>query len=283
MKNFFKSIGKAAVYFVVYIVAQAIVSFVYGIIFAMELMVAGETTDAAVLTEQLTNQILDNAMEMTFFAGVLTLIIYWIRFAVRKKNLFKEVEIKKVSVNGLLPIGVMAISFNVITSMVISNLPWPQEWIDAYATNSAPLDGSIMSWITAVVMAPVLEEVVFRGLVYTRLKKGMPTIVAAILASLLFGLCHGTAIWTIYATVLGLVMIWVFEKYQSLIASILFHFAFNAMGLVINMIPESMEFVLWILLAASVVGMVYGVKETLKVTAMEKCEQGQEVGEVFSN
>ncbi len=279
MKNFFKSIGKAAIYFVVYLVSQVIVSFVYGIIFAVELMAAGDTADAAVLTEQLTTQIMDKAMEMTFFAGVLTLIIYWIRFAVRKKNLFKEVEIKKISINGLLPISLMALSFNAIISMVLTYFPWPQEWIDAYATNSAPLDGSIMSWITAVVMAPVLEEVVFRGLVYTRLKKGMPTIVAAVLASLLFGLCHGTAIWIIYATVLGMVMIWVFERYQSLTASILFHFTFNAMGLVINMIPESVEFVLWILFAASVVGMVYGVKETLKVTKREKSEQV----EVYNN
>ena len=163
--------------------------------------------------------------------------------------------------------------------MVISNLPWPQEWIDAYATNSASVDGSVMSWITAVVMAPVLEEIVFRGLVYTRLKKGMPIIVAVILASFIFGLCHGTAIWIIYATALGLVLIWVFEKYQSLTASILFHFAFNAMGLVINMTPESMEFVLWILFAVSIVGMAYGEREILKVTKMENCKQV----EVYNN
>ena len=270
MKNFFKSIGKAAIYFIVYLMAQVIVSFVYGIIFALELTVAGDTTDAAALTEQLTAQIMDKALEMTFFAGVLTLIIYWIRFAVRKKNFLKEVEIKKFSKNGIIPIIVMALSLNVVISMVISYLPWPLEWIDAYATNSAPLDGSIMSWITAVLMAPVLEELVFRGLVYTRLKKGMPAIVAAILASLLFGICHGTAIWSIYATVLGLVIIWVFERYQSLSASILFHFTFNAMGLVLNMIPESMGFVLWILLAVSVVGLLYGVKQTLNVTVKEE-------------
>ena len=54
-------------------------------------------------------------------------------------------------------------------------------------------------------------------------------------------------------------------EYKSLTASILFHFTFNAMGLVINMIPESMEFVLWILLAVSVVGLVYGVKLMKKV------------------
>lgn len=269
MKNFFKSIGKAAVYFVVYLLTQTIVVFVYGIIFGAKIAAAGEVEDAVALSEELTTMIMDKAVEMTFWTSVIALIIYWIRFAVRKKNILKEVEIKKISTNGILPILVMAPSLNVIISMVVSNIPWPQEWIDAYATNSSVLDGSLMTWISAVIMAPIFEEILFRGLVYTRLKKGMPTIIAAIVASLVFGLCHGTAIWIIYATVIGLVMTWVFERYQSLTASILFHFVFNAMGLAISMIPESMESVLWILLVVGVAGLVYGVTQILKVTTVE--------------
>lgn len=269
MKNFFKSIGKAAVYFVVYLLTQTIVGFVYGIILGAKIAASGEVEDAVALSEQLTTMIMDKAVEMTFWTSVIALIIYWIRFAVRKKNILKEVEIKKISTNGILPILVMAPSLNVIISMVVSNIPWPQEWIDAYATNSSVLDGSLMTWISAVIIAPVFEEILFRGLVYTRLKKGMPTIIAAIVASLVFGLCHGTAIWIIYATVIGLVMTWVFERYQSLTASILFHFVFNAMGLAISMIPESMESVLWILLVVGVAGLVYGVTQILKVTTVE--------------
>ena len=273
MKNFLKSIGKAALYFAVYFVTQLIVSFVYGTIWSAkktaELMAAGETVDAMALTEQLATQIMDKATEMIFWAGIIALIIYWIRFAVRKKNFFKEVQIKKIVTNGILPIVVTALSMNVVVSVVISSIPWPQEWIDAYMTNSASIDGSLMSWLAAVVMAPLLEEIVFRGLVYTRLKKGMPAIVAAVIASFVFGLCHGTAIWIIYATGLGLVLTWVFEKYQSLTASILFHLSFNTMGLIISMIPESMEIVIWILLVVSVVGLVYGVKQMKKVTVVE--------------
>lgn len=273
MKNGLKAIGKASIYFLVYFATQLIISFVYGTVWSakktVELMEAGEAVDAMALTEQLATQIMDKAMEMTFWAGVISLIIYWIRFAVRKKSFLKEVEFKKIPVKNLLPIIIFAPSANIVLSMVISNFPWPQAWIDAYMTNSAPLDGSVTSWLAAVVMAPVLEEIVFRGLVYTRLKKGMPAIAAAIVASLAFGLCHGTAIWIIYATALGLVMTWIFEKYKSLAANIVFHLVFNATGLVINMIPESMAFVLWIFAAAGVVGIVYGVKQMKKVTVVE--------------
>lgn len=284
MKNFLKAFGKAVIYFAVYFVTQLVVSMVYGVVWTAsktaELMAAGQEVDPMALTEQLATQIMDKATEMIFWAGIIALIIYWIRFAVRKKNFFKEVQIKKIATNGILPIVVTALSMNVVVSVVISNLPWPQEWIDAYATNSAQIDGSLMSWLAAVVMAPVLEEIVFRGLVYTRLKKGMPAIVAAIIASFAFGLCHGTAIWIIYATALGLVMTWVFEKYQSLTASILFHFSFNTMGLVLNMIPESMAFVLWILLAVSVVGLVYGVRQMKKVVVVVETPAVEELEEI---
>ena len=275
MKNFFKSIGKAALYFSVYYAVQFIVSFVYGTVWSAkktaELMSAGETVDAMALSEQLVAHLMEDQtlLLLTVCSGVIIFAIYWIRFAIRKKNFFQQVEIKKIAANGILLIVITALSMNVVLSVAISNLPWPQEWIDAYMTNSASIDGSLLSWLAAVVMAPVLEEIVFRGLIYTRLKKGMPTIVAAILASFVFGLCHGTAIWIIYATGLGLVMTWVFEKYQSLTASILFHLSFNTMGLIISMIPESMEIVVWSLLAVSVVGLVYGVKQLKNVTVVE--------------
>lgn len=273
MKNFFKSIGKATAYFMVYLMTQVIISSMYGVIWTAnktaELMAAGEEVDALLLTEQLSAQIMDQAMAMTFWAGVVTLIIYWIRFAVRKKNFLKEVEIKSIPTKGILPIVMFAVSFNVIVSVVVTYFPWPQAWMDAYMENSSSLDGSLMSWLAAVLMAPVLEEIVFRGLIYTRLKKGMPTIVAAILASLVFGLMHGTIIWVLYAFVLGMVMTWIFERYQSLTANIIFHLAFNAMGLVLSAIPESMEFIVWIFFVAGIVGTVVAVKQILKITVME--------------
>lgn len=270
MKNFFKSVGKASIYFLVYFATQLVMGFVYGILFSVNVMSSGEATDAVEVAEQLNTFIMDKAMEMTFWAGVMTLVIFWIRFAVRKKNLLKEVECRKIAKEGILPIVVTGFSMNIVLSMVIGYFPWPQGWMEAYMENSSIIDGSLMSWLTAVVMAPLLEEIVFRGLVYTRLKKGMPAIAAAIVASLAFGLCHTGIIWVIYATALGLVMTWIFEKYQSLLANILFHLFFNLMGQILSMIPESMEFVVWILFVAGIVGIVYGVKQMKKVTVEEE-------------
>lgn len=274
MKNFFKSVGKASIYFLVYFATQILVLVGYAAVLTVSFMTeaggVANPEDTMLLIEMMTVALMDQLMAITFWSGVLTLVIYWIRFAVRKKNFLKEVEFKKIPVKNLLPIIIFAPSANIVLSMVISNFPWPQAWIDAYMTNSSIIDGSLMSWLTAVVMAPLLEEIVFRGLVYTRLKKGMPAIAAAIVASLAFGLCHTGIIWVIYATALGMVMTWIFEKYQSLVANILFHLFFNLMGQILSMIPESMEIVVWILAVAGVVGIVYGVKQMKNITVVEE-------------
>lgn len=49
----------------------------------------------------------------------------------------------------------------------------------------------ILAFVTLVVVAPFVEEIFFRGYLYSRLKKYLPTWVAIIIVSALFGIAHG--------------------------------------------------------------------------------------------
>ena len=49
----------------------------------------------------------------------------------------------------------------------------------------------IVAFITLVVVAPFVEEIFFRGYLYSQLKKYIPTWVAIIIVSVLFGAAHG--------------------------------------------------------------------------------------------
>lgn len=223
-------------------------------------MAAGEELDASVMMEQVTAEIMNQAMLMTLIAGVLALFIFWIVFLIRKKKFTKEVCIHPIPVQAVLPIALMAACFNIITSVIISIIPWPQSWMNSYATNSAAIDGSLMAWLTAVLMAPVLEEIVFRGLMYTRLKKGLGMIAAAIMTSLIFGIAHGTIIWAIYTFIFSMVLIWIFEKFQSLTACILLHMAYNLSGMALSLIPEEAGILVWILFIAGIAGIGFAYK-----------------------
>lgn len=271
MKKGLKAIGKATVYFGVYFLVQIIVSIVYSIVLStqltMEMMATGEELDTLLLAEQLTEAIYAEAMMMTLVSGILVLLIFGLVFLIRKKNFLAEVCIRPIPVKGIIPVALLAACFNLITSVVISYIPWPESWMESYMANSSVIDNSVIAWITAVLMAPVLEEIVFRGLMYTRLKKGLPVIAAAIITSLVFGTVHGTIIWAIYTFIFSMVLIWVFERFQSLTACILLHMAYNLSGMALSLIPEDASVVVLVLFVASIVVAVLMYKQIMKVTA----------------
>lgn len=74
---------------------------------------------------------------------------------------------------------------------------------------------------------PVEEELVFRGLVYGRMRKYFSAVVAIPVSALLFGAYHGNLVQLVYAFIMGCFLAYVFEKYKSLKASLLVHSGAN--------------------------------------------------------
>lgn len=81
--------------------------------------------------------------------------------------------------------------------------------------------------ITVVIFAPVLEEILFRGIIQKGLiNKGVKPINAIIISALTFGIFHGNPWQFVGASLLGLVLGLVYFKTKSLLMSIFLH-AFN--------------------------------------------------------
>ena len=81
--------------------------------------------------------------------------------------------------------------------------------------------------VLAVVMAPLFEEIVFRGIIQKGLiNKGMNPVKAILLSSLVFGVVHGNPWQFVGAVLLGCVLGLVYYKTKSLLLPILLH-AFN--------------------------------------------------------
>ncbi len=73
------------------------------------------------------------------------------------------------------------------------------------------------------VLSPIAEEAVFRGLIYNRMKRCFHLGIAWVVSSLLFGCYHGNVVQAVYGSLLGLLMAYVYEKFQSFAAPVLFH------------------------------------------------------------
>ena len=86
----------------------------------------------------------------------------------------------------------------------------------------------ILMGVVACIGAPLSEEVVFRGYIYTAVKRmaGLP--VAVILSGLLFGAVHMSLVALLPLTVLGIILALSYEYTGSLWAPIAIHFCFNA-------------------------------------------------------
>ena len=81
--------------------------------------------------------------------------------------------------------------------------------------------------VMAVIMAPIFEEIVFRGIIQKGLiNKGVKPWKAIAIAALVFGLVHGNPWQFVGAVLLGSVLGLVYYKTKSLLLSILLH-AFN--------------------------------------------------------
>lgn len=77
------------------------------------------------------------------------------------------------------------------------------------------------------VLVPIEEEIVFRGLIYGRMRQYFPIAVSVPVSALLFGAYHGNLVQFLYAFLMGCLLAWAYERYKSLKASILVHSAAN--------------------------------------------------------
>jgi len=143
----------------------------------------------------------------------------------------------------LAAVGV-GVGFCLLIRLVMLTVPFPESWNSAYADRVNAVSRTSPPWLlylSTIVVAPLAEEWVFRGLVLRVLKNGMPRPVAVLLCSAAFAALHGTVVWMLYTFVLGLLLCVLLECTHSLWACIACHAAFNVMGQIpfIGILPEA--------------------------------------------
>ena len=87
--------------------------------------------------------------------------------------------------------------------------------------------------IATFIIAPIGEELFFRGVIMGYAKRYMPGASAILFQGVLFGLYHGNIVQGIYACILGCLLGFVAYKADTLLASMILHFSINLSVLVI--------------------------------------------------
>lgn len=226
------------------------VTFAVEFIFMIAVAVLGisryGTTDQAQLYDFIMNATMSQALSMTLLAGLATapiLIFIYIRDnnKDRRNGTFVKYKLNNILKYLLIiPFGV----FNMLWAnyfVALLQLVMPKFMLESYTDTQQIIEGGgfLIQLLTAGIVAPIVEELIFRGLVYRRTKKMTGTIAAAILSAALFGVFHGNWVQAPYAFIIGIVAVFVYEKFKSIVAPIMLHMSANILSALIMTLASS--------------------------------------------
>ena len=103
--------------------------------------------------------------------------------------------------------------------------------IQAFRADSEARE-SVVVWLSAALVVPIGEEILFRGALHGGLRRWMPPSVAAAVSGFTFGAMHDAAAMLPVAA-LGFLLAMLYERTRSLTAPILVHVIHNTVQLVI--------------------------------------------------
>ncbi len=197
--------------------------------------------DTTELSAKLLEYVLTNTTSILFISSIMVIVALWF-MAKRKKLAFSDYVGTRPKIGMAIAILclVAGLASNFWMSIVMNLLPLPTSLVDNYIQTSATLESGKL-WLDILViavLAPVAEELIFRGMIYKYMTMMIPAGAAVILQGMLFGGMHNGAIWMAYATVMGCIFGYIRKTTGSVRSSILAHMAFNGGSYFFNMFAE---------------------------------------------
>lgn len=104
------------------------------------------------------------------------------------------------------------------------------------AAQEALFGGGLWAQIVGLgILVPIAEELIFRGLTYTRMKRFFSVRLSVVFSAALFAVYHGNPIQMIYAFPMAVVLALVYERGGHLVFPVLLHMGANLTAVFVNM------------------------------------------------
>ena len=191
--------------------------------------------------------------------ALLMIVVAFIIFGIIFINIIRKMKLEKNKTNidkySLLNIIILGIFIAVFFNIFIYTLNGIIHITDSYKISRLPL---IVTIISSGILGPVLEELLFRGIVYNKLLEFNNHKKSCIITSVIFSLMHFPNLITmIYTFVLSFIMIYLYDKHKSLVAPIIFHIGINTtMNVLIYILVKNNILVNSLLMLISLFGIV---------------------------
>jgi hypothetical protein len=228
----------------------------YGFVQGFKLASEGET-DPTVIAESITSSLSSELLlTISALSAVIAILVFglWYKKSIKnnvKTNIREVFQLKHVGFIIILGIA-LQIGVSTLLNLIAAIKP---EWFDNYGElmEQLGMGNSLISVIYIAIIAPISEELIFRGVILEKSKKVMPYAVANVFQAVLFGIYHMNLVQGIYAFAIGMFMGLVCLKLRSIYGAILLHIAINTGGILLNMVLNEGMDISNIILAAMVI------------------------------
>lgn len=218
IKPILSSIMYAAIYYVIQVIVQLTMLFGWGYSFTIE-----------------------NLTLIVMLSSIISFLIYWGIIKLRKQKLssacsFNKFDYRQIPVLMVLGFSLQYLFQGLILIFRLEELfPEHTQKLKLIFEGGTPL----MIILSVMILAPFIEEVLFRGLIINELKGKMPFVLVILIQALMFGVIHGNWLQFAYASIfgilLGLVSIW----YRSVWPAIFIHISMNVTPLLTELLWDS--------------------------------------------
>lgn len=224
---------------------QMLASFyLYGCAIIGEISIGAMSASSESTLERIYNNMLNtttNTVLMIVYA-LITIAIFGIWYYMRYEGDFLPSPQKYFNPLMITSVIVIIPGAQFFASYIISGVTLIRpDWLEQYEQLFDLSGGSELTFtmfIYAVILAPICEELIFRGVTLRCARKALPFWLANIMQAALFGIFHLNWIQGIYAFALGIVLGYFCEKGGSIYYSMGLHFLFNLWGSLAVFLPE---------------------------------------------
>lgn len=139
-------------------------------------------------------------------------------------------------------------------------------------------------FISIAVIPPVMEEIIFRGILLQNTEEGVGSVRAVFLVGFCFALYHGSVEQTVYQFICGCLFTFLAVRSRSVLPSVMMHFINNALIIILMacgatdpqtgeiVMSEGVNIAVTVLSAAALIGGTVWL--ILDKTPLKKCKQG---------
>ena len=230
---------RGAFYIIAPVLIYLLITYAVSTVFSVVLLTSNsamlsQITNTDILLEELMKLISSQYYNITFVTSAVMITVFSIMFFRKERNAFDKKFANEITFKGIfMMIGLAIGTFMLVNILltILASLPMFEQTMNSYDSQMELIfnNNLLFDILTVGILAPIQEELLFRGLVFNRLRIiSQSEKTSAIYCALFFSMMHfGSIIQMAYAFGLGYLLCITYTKFENILAPILVHVIFN--------------------------------------------------------